>query len=69
LSHNVLGILIVLVLSLISVNLTLPFGNNLVLQAWLNQILIVTLVIVLLSHVVVWMGTRKKRGQKKGGRE
>lgn len=66
LSHNVWGILTILVLLLVTVNLTLPFGDNLVLQAWLNQILIATMVIILLSYVVVWMGTRKKPESRKG---
>lgn len=66
LSHNVWGILAILVLLLVTVNLTLPFGDNLVLQAWLNQILIATMVIILLSYVVVWMGTRKKSESRKG---
>lgn len=66
LSHNVLGILTILGLLLVGVNLTLPFGDDLVLQAWLNQILIITMVIISVSYIIVWIGVKKEQKRKEG---
>lgn len=65
-SHNVLGILTILGLLLVGVNLTLPFEDNLVLQAWLNQILIITMVIISVSYIIVWMGIKKEQKREEG---
>jgi len=53
----------------VGVNLTLPFGDNLVLQAWLNQILIITMVIIFVAYVIVWIGVKKQHKQKEGEQE
>jgi len=66
LSHNVLGILTILGLLLVGVNLALPFGDDLVLQAWLNQILVMTMVVISVSYIIVWIGIKKERKRKEG---
>jgi hypothetical protein len=63
-SSNFIGFLIILFSSLVSVNIIMAVRNEPLLLAWLNQILIGTVVIAVVSYAVVALGTRKPKVKK-----
>lgn len=64
-SSNFIGLLIILFSSLVSVNIIMAVRNEALLLAWLNQILIGTILIAVVSYAIVDFGTRKRKPAKK----
>lgn len=67
-SSNFIGLLIILLSVLTSVNMIMAMRNEPALLAWLNQILIGTILISLVSYLVTAFGTRKA-GKRETERE
>jgi len=63
-SSNVIGLLIVLFAALISANLIMAMRDEPLLLAWLNQILIGTMLIIAISYAVVALSTKSGKNMK-----
>jgi len=64
-SSNFLGLLVILIALTVSINITMAMRNEPLLLAWLNQILLGTILIATLSYIIVSLGTRKATEKSK----
>lgn len=64
-SSNFLGLLIILMVLTVSINITMAMRNEPLLLAWLNQILMGTILIAIVSYIIVSLGTRKAAEKSK----
>jgi len=58
-SSNFIGLLIILFSTLASVNVIMATRNEPALLAWLNQVFLGIIFIVIVSYFIVWFGIRK----------